>query len=154
MNTKQTLLYLLNQNKMKAYYYLLFRIYSILTVSYKNEYKTINYLLTSTSTLIVYFTIVTVISIIDFYVINFYNTLIPNSISVVTYMIVIGIISYFFIIKKKKFLKYNFKNDRRGGYLICVYLIFIAILLLFFANKNRERIIKEKEIKKIEKAEY
>lgn len=150
MNILQTQQCLKNQNKiMRIYYYLLYRIYQPLLIGYGSNKKTVNYLLTTTSTLFVYFTFVVILSFLDFYFFKIYDKILPNTTSVVVSAIIIGFFNYWFFIRKKKILDYNFTQDKKGGYLLFLYILFIGVLAVHFANKNREKIIKEKKLKNV-----
>jgi amino acid transporter len=78
------------------------------------------------------------------------NQLLPNKFSVITLMIVIGFVNYWFFIKPKKFLNYNFKADKKSGYAIIGFIVFLALMFVLIANKNREKIFKEREKTRIE----
>jgi hypothetical protein len=128
---------------MKVYYYFLYRLYSILKRdTTKNEF-TVSYLLTSTSTLIVYFSLFVIMVFVDLFIYKIENQIMPNGYYVVLYMILVGVINYFFFIKNKKFLEYSFSENKKGGYLILAYILFIAIVFVVLANINRARISNE-----------
>lgn len=136
---------------MRAYYYLLFRLYSALSEPKKqNDEKTILYLIVSTSTFLVCFLMLTIILYVDFYFFKIVNELLPNKFSVITFMIIIGFLNYWFFIKPKKFLNYNFKADKKGGYAIIGFIVLLALMFVLIANKNREKIFKEREKARIE----
>lgn len=136
---------------MRAYYYLLFRLYTTLSKPEKqNDEKTIIYLTVSTSTFIIYFSIIFVLSIFDYIYPVFFDILVPKKYFVIIYMLVIGLLNYWFFIRNKKFLRFNFKNDKKGGYAIILYIFVLGMVLVFFANKNREKIFKEREKTRIE----
>ena len=136
---------------MRAYNYLLFRLYSTLSEPKKqNDEKTILYLIVSTTTFLLCLLILTIILYIDFYFIEMVNQLLPNKFSVITLMIVIGFVNYWFFIKPKKFLNYNFKADKKSGYAIIGFIVFLALMFVLIANKNREKIFKEREKTRIE----
>lgn len=137
---------------MKAYYYLLFRLYSQL-MNPKNGYdeRTAINITTTTSTLIVYFSLLTILSFVDFYYFKILDLINQNSISVILNMFIIGIINYVYFIKDKKFLEKGFKTDKKGGYIIILFIVLNSICLVYFANKNREKIFAEREKARIEK---
>jgi hypothetical protein len=152
MNIHQKKHYLLNlPNKMRAYYYLLFRLYNTLSEPKKqNNEKTVIYLATSTSTFLLCFLILTIILFIDFYFFKILNQISPNKFIIILYMVVVGFLNYWFFIKGKKFLNYNFKTDKKGGYAIIGFITILALSFVFIANKNREKIFKEREKARIE----
>lgn len=68
-----------------------------------------------------------------------------------TIFILVGILNYILFVRSKKILKYNFKEDKTGGYLIFIIFILIFIVLLIIGQKNRDRIVQENERIRIEK---
>lgn len=140
---------------MKSYYYILYRIFNSLSNSKKqNNAETISILLTNTSTLIVWFGLYTMLSYIDYYCFNISNILIPNKFFVLIYVIILALLNYYFFIKDKKFLNYGFEADKKGGYFIVGFIILMAVSFVFIANKNREKISKEREKARIEDSKY
>jgi len=136
---------------MKYYYYILYRIFNSLNDPKKhNNAVTISILLTNTSTLIVWFGIYTILSYIDYYCFDISKILIPNEFSVFIYVIIFGLLNYYFFRKDKKFLNYGFEADKKGGYFIVVFIILMAVSFVFIANKNREKISQEREKARIE----
>jgi K+ transporter len=91
-----------------------------------------------------------IVSLIDYLFPNSFNTLIPNKYFIFSYILIISLLNYFLFIKDRKFLNYNFKNDKKGGYVIILYVVILALILIFFANKNREKIFTEREKARIE----
>jgi hypothetical protein len=136
---------------MRAYYYLLFRLYTqLMNPKNENDERTAIIITTATSTFIVYFSILTIISFIDFYFFDVFDLIVPNKILVIIYMSIIGILNYRYFIKDKNFLEKNLKIDKKGGYLIILFILFNGVSLIYFANKNREKIFKEREKARIE----
>jgi hypothetical protein len=82
-----------------------------------------------------------------------FDLIIPNKIFVVFYMIFIGIVDYKYFIKNKVFLEKNFKTDKKGGFLIISFIILNCICLIYFANKNREKVYREREKARMENIE-
>ena len=143
--------YLQNQtNKiMRIYYYLLFRLYTQLTnpKNQKSE-KTAIFITTTNSMFLVLFSLITI-----FFYLNFYKIIdvsIPNKSMIIILMLFIGLLNYWFFIKDKKFLNFGFKTDKKGGYAIIGFIVFLALAFVFIANKNREKIFKEREKTRIE----
>ncbi|WP_123947359.1 hypothetical protein [Chryseobacterium pennae] len=62
----------------------------------------------------------------------------------ILFMVIIGFINYYFFVKDKRFLKYGFQKDRKGGIYIIIIFIFLGISLLILSNVNREKIFKER----------
>lgn len=102
------------------------------------------------STLIIYFILYTAFAYVDFYSVNFLNKIVTGKLSVIIIMAIIGILNYWFFIKPKKFLNYNFKPDKKGGYAIIGFIVLLVLIFVFIANKNREKIFKEREKARIE----
>lgn len=81
--------------------------------------------------------------LIGVYLLLNYFGLIPiimNRLYIAFLMLSVGFINYFFFIREKKFLKYGFEKDRKGGVLIVTYLLLLCVICIFIGNKNRERI--------------
>ncbi len=135
---------------MRIYNYLLFRLYDYYHRVRKEDTGLSLYFTVITSTLIIYFSIVFIVSLIDYLFPNSFNTLIPNKYFIFSYILIISLLNYFLFIKDRKFLNYNFKNDKKGGYVIILYVVILALILIFFANKNREKIFTEREKARIE----
>lgn len=135
---------------MKAYYYLLFRIFNYYTEKGKESHKIAIMRTSLGSALLIYFTIYTILIYLDFYCCKISNVIIPNKFMILLYLLVIGFLNYWIFVKEKKFLNYNFKNDKKGGYAIIGFIILLALLFIFIANKNREEIFKEQEKARIE----
>ena len=136
---------------MKAYNYLLFRIYSELrNPKNGNNSRTIVVLLTSTSSFLLYFTFISIISIFDFYYDGLYDRIFFDKSVIIFFLIMISLLNYFIFIKNKNFLNFNFKSNLFGTILIIIYILFISGILIFSANKNRDKIYKEREKTRIE----
>ncbi len=135
---------------MKFYYYLLYRIYNHYKNNYKENAGLSLYSTVTVSTLIIYFILYTVFAYVDFYSMKFLNKIVTGKISVIVLMITIGFFNYYFFIKNKKFLNYNFKTDKEGGYAIIGFIVLLVVSFVFIANKNREKIFKEREKVRIE----
>ncbi len=117
----------------------------------ENDISTILFLLTSVSTLFVYFTFNVIILIINYYFVKIYNFIFLNETAIIFYMFLIAFFNYEFFVKPKKFLNYNFNKDKKGGYVISIYLISIVVLLYYFGNQYRNNIkIEKKRLKQSE----
>ena len=134
---------------MRAYYYLLFRIYTQL-MKPKNENSERSALIITTvhSMLLLIFCLITILFYLNYY--QFLDVEIPNKSFMIFFMIILGLINYVFFIKDKKFMNYNFKTDKTGGYTIIGFIVLLALSFAFIANKNREKIFKERERARIE----
>ena len=124
---------------MKYYNYLLFRIYSSLSDPRKEyDVKSINILLINTSTLIIWLFCFTIFLGINCFFNDFLNCIIPNSKIIIVYLIIIAFLNYWFFIRDAKFLKYNFKEDKKSGFItvLVLLLIFTALIILVGVNRN------------------
>ncbi|MBC7525483.1 MAG: hypothetical protein H7239_13725 [Flavobacterium sp.] len=130
---------------MKLYNYLLFRIFNYYRNDYKESDGLSKYSTVLVSTLILYFILLVLILYIDFYFFKILDYILPNKISVLLCLIFIGLLNYYFFIKDKKFLNYDFKNGKKGGYIIIFFIVLLALIFVFIANKNRDKIFKERE---------
>jgi len=136
---------------MKAYYYLLFRIYNYYTEKGKESQKVAIMRTLLVSILFIYMVLFTSLPYIDFYSFRIIDQILPNNSSVIAFMAIIGFLNYWFFIKDKKFLNYNFKTYKKGGYAIIGFMVLLACIFIFIVNKNREKISKQQERARIEK---
>ncbi|PXW08002.1 hypothetical protein C8D70_1196 [Chryseobacterium sp. CBTAP 102] len=127
---------------MKAYYYFLFRIYRY----YKDKQNE--------NELQAIFSVITVSTLIASLTIFFFHGLLnylgilpmySNKFYMILFMIIVGFINYFFFIRDKNFLNYDFQKDKKGGFYIIVYIILLGILLFVLSNINREKIFEERK---------
>lgn len=127
----------------KGYYYLLFRLFHTLSDPKKgNDSQTINYLTTTTSTLVLFIIFLTTVLYIDeFCFSGTTDLIIPDSKIAFLYIVCLGVLNYSIFVKKRPFLNYNFKPDQKGGYSIMVFLILLACAFMFVANIHREKIL-------------
>ena len=146
------MVYKTNTIKMRTYYYLLFRLYTqLIKPKNGNSEKTAIFITTTNSMFLVFFGMMTI-----FFYLNFYevvNVSIPSKSKIIIFMFLIGFINYWFFIKPKKFLNYGFKTDKKGGYAIIGFIILLALMFVIIANKNRDRIFKERQKARVENKE-
>jgi amino acid transporter len=135
---------------MKSYYYLLYRIYNYYLEKGKEEIWVSISRTLLVSTLLIYFFLYTSCAYVDFYSVKFLDKIVTGKTSVIILMAIIGLLNYWFFIKPKKFLNYGFKADKKGGYAIIGLIVLMAVSFVFIANKNRDRIFKEREKARIE----
>ena len=135
---------------MKQFNYLLFRLYDYYHRVRKEDAGLSLYFTVTASTLIIYFVFYNILTYIDFYFFKIVNQLLPNKFSIAVFIVVIGLLNYWLFIKDRNFLNYNFKSDKKGGYAIIGFIIFLALSFVFVANKNREKNFKERQSEKIE----
>lgn len=103
------------------------------------------------STLFIYFFIFTVNGIVYFYKAEEDLSFGVNyKFWILLLGITIYLVNYYLFIKSEIFLKQDFKKDRKGGLVIIFIVLSIGILFVIVANKNREKIFKEREKARIE----
>ena len=136
---------------MKAYNYFLFRIYWFYRTRFKEGHKMALLSTSIVSAVVIFFSIFIIIG--GFYFIldqtapsleKFYK------IVVLCCLLIIWFLNYYLVIKPKMFMKESFEKDKKGGYAIIGFIVFLALIFVFIANKNRERIFKEREKTRIE----
>ena len=135
---------------MKNYYYLLNRIYNYYLEKGKEEIWVSIIRTLLVSTLLIYFFFYTTFAYVDLYSVKFLNKIVTGKLSVIIIMAIIGFLNYWFFIRPKKFLNYGFKTDKKGGYAIIGFIVLLALSFVFIANKNRDKIFKEREKARIE----
>ncbi len=135
---------------MRAYYYLLFRIFKYYTEKGKESDKVAIIRAVLSTSLLIYFTIYTILIYFDNYFFEISNIILPNKGLILLYLFLLGFLNYWFFIKDRKFLNYNFKSDKKGGYAIIGFIIFLALSFVFIAIKNREKIFNERAKARIE----
>ncbi len=135
---------------MKIYNYLLFRLYDYYHRVRKEDAGLSLYFTVTASTLIIYFVFYNILTYIDFYFFKIVNQLLPNKFVIIGFMAIIGLLNYWFFLKDRKFLNYSFKPDKKGGYAIIGFVVFLTLSFVFIVNKNREKIFKEREKARIE----
>lgn len=127
---------------MKAYYYFLFRIYRY----YKDKQNE--------NELQAIFSVITVSTLIASLTIFFFHgslnylgilPMYSNKFYMILFMIIVGFINYYFFIRDKNFLNYDFQKDKKGGVYIILYIILLGILLFVLSNINREKIFEERK---------
>lgn len=126
---------------MKAYYYFLFRIYRYYKDKQnENELQALFSVIT-VSTLIVSLTIFFFHGSLN------YLGLLPiysNKFYMILFMVIVGCINYYFFIRDKNFLNYNFQKDKKGGVYIITYIILLGVSLIILSNINRKKIFEER----------
>lgn len=136
---------------MKLYYYFLFRLYWSFRDFSKEGHKMSLISTSIISALFVYFTLFTIIELLYFYKLDigidlgeFYKF----------WIILIGFIlwllNYLLFIKPRNFLRQDFRKDKKGGIILVFVIVILGGLFIFGANKNREKIFREKERERVE----
>ena len=124
---------------MKIYYYLLYRIYSFY-VDKKNEKSTVLFSVTAVSTLIIYFLFFNIYLFLDYLdIVRMFS----NKYYVVFYMFLLGLFNYYFFIKQKIFLEYNFKKDYKVRLRSGLFALLLIVLFILIANLNRTKIFNQ-----------
>src|SRR5688572_19139552 len=100
---------------MRAYNYLLFRVFRFYTDVIKEKEIPLIYVAAVSSTLVY----------LNFYSLYIFlenkgviNKIINSVMHVVIFMFLIFILNFYFFVKRKKFLEYGFKKDFSGGILV------------------------------------
>lgn len=122
---------------MRAYNYFLFRIYVFFRDVVREKNDTIFFKITVFSSVFIFINVFTLSAIITNYHID---NILPNKYYIVPYMMAIFGLNYYLFIKRRSFLDYNFKTDRKGGLLVIIYMIFTVTSFILVANENRSRI--------------
>ena len=138
---------------MRIYNYLLFRLYDYYNRVRNEDTGLSLYFTVTASTLIICFTLYTTFVYIDYYFLTSLKFIITGKASVVFLMGIIGFVNYWFFIRERKFVNYNFKTDKKGGFVIIGFIAILALSFVFIANKNREKIFEERERVRIENRE-
>lgn len=98
------------------------------------------------SSLILYVILVTIFGLLYFFskdqVPSFSSN---NKLETVLIMLIIHVINYFLFIKPMRFLKQDFKKDKKGGFLVILFIIILGFLFVIGANKNRDKVSKTHE---------
>lgn len=125
---------------MKAYYYLLFRIYRLYKDKNKETDSQALFSATAVSTTILCFNLITI-----YFLLNYFGLLpiVTNKLIMVLFMVTVGCINHYFFVRERTFLNYCFKKDNKRGFLIVAYIIFSFIVVFIVGHFNRERIFKE-----------
>lgn len=135
---------------MKAYYYLIFRIYKYYTDYCKQDDKTAVISTSIISSFVTIFSILTILLYFDNYYFSFINTILPNKIITVFYIIILALINHLLFIRQKRFLNYNFSKTKNGKLLVFTYFLFIIILFYYIVDIHTDKIFKERERQRIE----
>jgi glucan phosphoethanolaminetransferase (alkaline phosphatase superfamily) len=131
---------------MNYYYYLLFRLHTHLSKNNVYDSKGVNFLTTLVSSLYIIFFWFNISCFLDVYFpTNPYVNYILTENQLVIIFVLIGFLNYIFFVRGKKFLKLNFKEDKKEGYLIFIVFILMFIVFLILGQKNRDRIVQENE---------
>jgi amino acid transporter len=126
---------------MKAYYYFLFRIYRLYKDKNKESDSQALFSATAVSTTIISINLFSLYGIADYFDVV---TALENKYYAMFIMVIIGCINHYFFVREKKFLNYDFRKDRKGGYLIVLYIILSALFAFTEGQYNREKIFHER----------
>jgi len=136
---------------MKFYYYFLFRLYWSFRDFSKEGHKMSLISTSLASTVFLYFTLYTIIGLMYFFkVSSSVNLGLNYKIWILSFMFILWILNYYLFIKPREFLRQDFKKDKKGGIVLIFLISLLVFLFILGANKNREKIAKEKEKGRIE----
>jgi hypothetical protein len=125
----------------RAYNYLLFRIYKFYTDRLKQNDSPFIYV-TSVSTIFIYINLFSLYGLLVYN--NVFNDIIPGKYYVVIPLGIIWALNYFFFVKREYFLECNFKKDVKGGMLVVLYIFITISLFITIANYNRAKLFKQR----------
>lgn len=126
---------------MNAYNYILFRIYRFFIDQRKESNNQALFSVVVVSTVIVSYVFLFLLGIANYF------DLLPmfsNKYYVALFTIIIGAINYYFFIKNKNFLNFNFKKDVNGGIIIVSLVLLFSVVFIIFANINRHKIFEDR----------
>lgn len=125
---------------MRAYYFLLFTIYRF----YKDTMRETQMLMFYTagvSSVLFGFNLLTIHSLLKYYDLA---EPIPNDFVLLSGGLLLGLLNYFLIVKKGKFLECGFKKSSWGGLSVISYIVITAVLAIVVANLNRDKIDRQR----------
>ena len=131
---------------MRIYQYLLFRIYMF----YKDsKYESGNYTISTSlvSTVLISINLMTIYFLLEY---NEILILKLNKGIIIAFTALVWVLNYFLIVKKEKFLEFNFTKDKKGGYSIVAFIVLTAFASITVANYNREKIFEKRNRTEIE----
>lgn len=126
---------------MKAYYYFLFRIYRYYKDKRNESEFEALFSVMAVSSVILSFHLIGIYIITNYFDLVF---IITNKLYMILFMVIMGCINYYFFVRDKKFLNFDFQKDKKGGIFIITYIIFLGISLIILSNINREKIFEER----------
>ena len=99
------------------------------------------------STIAVSTTIISVNLITVYIAANYFGliSIVTNKSLIIIFMVIIGFINFYFFIRRREYLNFNFKKDRKGGILIVAFIILTFALTFSVVQINRTRIFKERK---------
>lgn len=98
------------------------------------------------STFFLYFTLYGIMEFIYFFKVSTSLNLGTNyKFWIVLFMLILWSFNYYLFIKPRNFLRKDFKKDKKGGFIIVFIILLIGVFFILGANKNREKIVQEKE---------
>lgn len=134
----------INFAKMKIYNYFLFRIFRFYKDKVKEHETIALFSVTALSTLIVSLNLIAI-----YLWVNFLGLvpILTNKLMVIIPMLIIGFINHHYFVRKKRFLSYGFRKDKKGGLLVMSYILFSFILPLTIGHYNRQKIFEGRTTK-------
>ena len=88
-------------------------------------------------------TVLISINLITIYFLLEYNEILILKLNkgiIISFIVLVWVLNYFLIVKKEKFLEFNFTKDKKGGYLIVAFILLTAFASITVANYNRGKI--------------
>jgi hypothetical protein len=81
------------------------------------------------------------------FILNYFDLIpnFPNIAVVALFMFIIWFINYNTFVKNEKFLNFEFKKDKKGGYIVVIVFVITAFLSIYIGNLNRNKISKHLE---------
>lgn len=122
----------------KAYYYFLFRIYRYYKDKEKEtEFQSLFGVVAVSSTLLA-FNVMSVYFFLEYF--NFIPPILFKSVGFdIIFMILLSLLNYLFIIRKKTFLSFGFSKDKKGGWLSIIYMILSFALIITIGSFNHQK---------------
>ena len=131
---------------MNQYYYFLFRLYWVFRDFAKEGHKMSLISTSLASTFFLYFTLYGIMGLIYFFKVSTFLNLGANyKFWILSFMLILWSFNYYLFIKPRNFLRKDFKKDKKGGFIIVFIILLIGVFFILGANKNREKIVQEKE---------
>ena len=136
---------------MKQYNYFLFRLYWVFRDFAKEGHKMSLISTSLASSFFLYFTIYGIMGLIYFFKVSTSVNLGANyKFWILSFMFILWFSNHYLFIKPRNFLRKDFKKDKKGGLVIIFVVFLIGLLFVIGANKNREKIVKERKKTRIE----
>ena len=130
---------------MRAYYYLLFRLYHYFERYFDNQDKEVTILrVTATSTVIVYIGLFTIALYFDYY--DYWDLIVifPNIYFQIPIVVAMGLINYYFFVRHKYFLSINLKEGLKNDLFLITSILIGLISFVYIMEKDTAKMDKQK----------